>query len=168
MIRQFDGKKPSIAATAFVSEAARVIGEVTLGENSSVWPGAVVRGDFASITVGDNCQIEDGCVVHAARPMTIGNKVHIGHGAVIHCLKIGDNVLIGSNATLLEGAVIGNGCVVAANCLVNERMEIPEDSFVAGVPAVVKGKTTSAQRSMVEAGVKGYVDMGRQYLEDGL
>ena len=168
MIREFDGKKPVIAASAFVSEAAHVIGEVRIGVNSSVWPGAVVRGDFAGITIGDNCQIEDGCVVHAGRPMAIGNNVHIGHGAVIHCLRIGDNVLIGSNATLLEGAVIGNGCVVAANCLVNERMQARDDSFVAGVPAIVKGKTTLAQRAMIDAGVKGYMDMGRQYLEAGL
>jgi carbonic anhydrase/acetyltransferase-like protein (isoleucine patch superfamily) len=168
VIKEFDGKKPVIAATAFVSEAAHVIGEVQIGENSSVWPGAVVRGDFTSIAIGDNCQIEDGCVVHAGRSMTIGNNVHIGHGAVIHCLKIGDHVLIGSNATLLDGAVIGNGCVVAANCLVSERMQVPDDSFVAGVPAVAKGGTTAAQRAMIEAGVKGYVDLGRRYRERGL
>ena len=163
MIKGFDSKEPVIAATAFVSEAAHVIGEVKIGENSSIWPGAVVRGDFAGITIGDNCQVEDGCVVHAGRDMSIGHHVHIGHGAVVHCLRVGDNVFVGSNATLLDGAVIGSGCVVAANCLVSERMEIPDDSFVAGVPGVIKGRTTAAQRAMMEAGVKGYVDLGCEY-----
>lgn len=168
MIKAFDGKEPVIAPTAFVSEAAHVIGEVQIGENSSVWPAAVIRGDFAGITIGDNCQIEDGCVVHAGKSLTIGHNVHIGHGAVVHCLKIGDNVLIGSNATLLDGAVIGNGCVVAANCLVSERMVIPNDSFVAGIPAVVKGKTTPAHRAMTEAGVRSYREMATDYSRLGL
>lgn len=168
MIQGFDGKEPVIAATAFISEGAHIIGEVRIGENSSVWPGAVVRGDFASITIGDNCQIEDGCVVHAGRAISIGDNVHIGHGAVIHCLRIGNNVLVGSNATLLDGAIIGSGCVVAANCLVSERMDIPDDSFVAGVPAVVKGRTSPAERAMIRAGVKGYVDLGSDYREHGL
>ena len=100
MIKAFDGKTPQIAPTAFVSEAAYIIGDVEIGENSSIWPGAVIRGDFTSIKVGHNSQIEDNCVVHAGSPLVIGDNVHIGHGAVIHCSRIGNNVLIGSKATL--------------------------------------------------------------------
>jgi len=168
MIKTFNGKTPQIAPTAFVSEAAYVIGDVQIGENSSVWPGAVIRGDFASIRIGNNSQIEDNCVVHGAGSIVIGDNVHIGHGAVIHCLRIGNNVLIGMKATLLDNVVIGNSCVVAANSLVSPGMRIADDSFVAGVPAKVKGKTTSAQMVLVEKGVKGYVTLGLQCKRQGL
>ncbi len=101
MIRSFNGKTPKIAESAFVSEAAYVVGDVEIGENSSVWPGAVIRGDFGSIRIGKNTAVEDACVIHSGSPttltadVTIGNNVHIGHGAVINCLRIGNKVLIG-------------------------------------------------------------------------
>ena len=168
MIKTFNGKTPQIAPTAFVSEAAYVVGDVQIGENSSVWPGAVIRGDFASIRIGNNSQIEDNCVVHGAGSIVIGDNVHIGHGAVIHCSRIGNSVLIGMKATLLDDVVIGNSCVVAANSLVSPGMRIADDSFVVGVPAKVKGKTTSAQMVLVEKGVKGYVILGLQCKRQGL
>ena len=102
MIKSFRGKTPRIAASAFVSEAAHVIGDVEIGENSSVWPGAVIRGDFGSIRIGRNTQVEDSSVVHADSDMVIGDSVHIGHGAVIHCSRIGNRVLVGMNATILH------------------------------------------------------------------
>ena len=168
MVRTFSDKAPKIASTAFVSEAAYVIGDVEIGENSSIWPGAVVRGDFASIKIGDNTQIEDNCVVHTGEPMVIGDNVHIGHGAVIHCSKIGNTVLIGNSATILEGAEIGDFCLIAANSLVSARMRIPNDSFVAGMPAEVKGKITPAQIAMIEGGVKAYVRITEEYKQQGL
>ena len=168
MIRAFDGREPRIAPTAFVSEAAHVIGDVEIGENSSVWHGAIIRGDFTSIRIGNNTQIEDNCVVHAGSPVVIGDSVHIGHGAVIHCSRIGASVLIGSNATLLDDAEIGDWCVVAANCVVSQGMKVPDSSFVAGVPAVVKGKATTSQASLLEGGVKAYVRLGLEYEQEGL
>jgi carbonic anhydrase/acetyltransferase-like protein (isoleucine patch superfamily) len=168
MIRAFGGRAPRIASTAFVSEAAHVVGDVEIGENSSVWPGAIIRGDFTSIKIGNNTQIEDNCVVHGGSPVVIGDNVHIGHGAVIHCSRIGANVLIGSNATLLDEAEIGDRCVVAANCVVSQGMKIPDGSFVAGVPAVVKGKATPSQVALIKEGVKAYVRLGLEYEQEGL
>lgn len=169
MIKSFNGKTPRIAPTAFVSEAAYVVGDVEVGDDTSIWPGAVVRGDFASIKIGNGSQIEDNCVVHGGEgTIVIGDHVHIGHGAVIHCSRIGNNVLIGMKATLLDGVEIGDRCVVAANALVSPGTRIADGSFVAGVPAKVKGRTTAAQLALVEDGVKGYVTLGLECKRGGL
>jgi len=168
MVRTFNCKTPKVAPTAFVSEAAYVIGDVEIGENSSIWPGAVVRGDGASIKIGNDSQIEDNCIVHAGKPMVIGDGVHIGHGAVIHCSKIGNTVLIGNNATLLDDAKIGDCCLIAAHSLVSEGMEIPSDSFVIGTPAEVKGKITPVQRARIEKGVQLYLELTKGYKQQGL
>lgn len=148
---------------------AYVIGDVEIGENSSIWPGAVVKGDITSIKIGDNSQIEDNCVVHAGRPMVIGDRVLlIGHGVVIHCSRIGDTVLIGNNATILDGAEIGDFCLIAANSLVRDEMKIPDNSFVVGMPAEVKGKITPAQVGRIEEGVKAYIKLTQEYKQQGL
>lgn len=168
MIKAFDEKTPQIAPTAFVSESAYVIGDVEIGENSSIWPGAVIRGDFANIKVGHNSQIEDNCVVHAGSHLVIGDNVHIGHGAVIHCSRIGNNVLIGSKATLLDGAEIGDSCIIDANSMVSQGMKVPDASFVAGVPAKVKGKVTPSQAARVEEGVKAYMRLASEYKQHEL
>ncbi len=168
MIKAFNGKTPRIAGTAFVSQAAYVIGDVDIGENSSIWPGAVVRGDFASIKIGSNCQIEDNCVVHAGNPLSIGDNVHIGHGAVVHCSRIGSNVLIGINSVLLDGVEIGDSCVVAANSVVSQGTQVPDFSFVAGVPAELKGRTSPEQAASTEEGVRAYVSLASEYRLQGL
>ena len=124
MIRSFNGKTPVIADSAFISEAAYIVGDVEIGENSSVWPGTVVRGDSGSIKIGKNTNIQDNSVVHGG--VTIGDNVHVGHGAVINCRRIGDNVLIGMNATLLHDAEIGYLCIIGAGCLVCLGMRVPD------------------------------------------
>ncbi|MFC1925968.1 gamma carbonic anhydrase family protein [Chloroflexota bacterium] len=168
MVRTFNGKTPKIAPTAFVSEAAYVIGDVEMGENSSVWPGAVVRGDVAPIKIGDNSQIEDNCVVHTGSPLVIGDSVHVGHNVVIHCSKIGNNVLVGNNATLLDDAEIGDYCLIAAGSLVGEGVKIPSGSFVVGMPAKVKGTIKPEQLARIEYGVKYYVKLTEEYKKQGL
>ena len=176
MIQSLGDKKPKIAKTAFVSEAAYVIGEVEIGENSSVWPGAVIRADIGSIRIGNNCAIEDNCVIHSGTPstpsniakVTIGDNVHIGHGAVLNCLKIGNNVLIGMNATILHDVEIGNFCIIAAGCVVSERMKIPDGSFVVGVPAKIKGKATKELLWWVEKAPEIYKELTNRYKELGL
>jgi carbonic anhydrase/acetyltransferase-like protein (isoleucine patch superfamily) len=172
MIRSFNGKTPKIAESAFVSEAAYVIGDVEIGENSSVWPGAVIRGDSGNIKIGNNTSIEDNCVIHSGLPpsgdVTIGDKVHIGHGAVINCRRIGNNVLIGMNSTILHDAEIGSFCIIGANCLVKQGMKIPDRSFVAGVPGEIKGEVSPQQLWWVEEGPKIYAELTKQYKEQGL
>jgi carbonic anhydrase/acetyltransferase-like protein (isoleucine patch superfamily) len=172
MIRSFSGKTPRVAESAFVSEAAYVVGDVDIGEGTNIWPGAVVRGDTGCITIGRNVSIQDGCVIHSGIPpdldVTIGDMVQMGHGAVIHGKSIGDNTLIGINATILHGAEIGNFCIIGASCLVVEGMKIPDNSFVVGIPGKIKGQVTSEQLPWIQEAPLQYAELGRQYKEEGL
>jgi carbonic anhydrase/acetyltransferase-like protein (isoleucine patch superfamily) len=174
LIRSIKGKTPKIAESAFISEAAYIIGDVEIGEHSSVWPGAVIRADYGKITIGNNCAIEDNAVIHTGSPKTIncdvyiGNNVQIGHNATINCHEIGNNVLIGMNSTLLHDAEIGNYCLIGANCLVMEDMKIPDNSFVAGVPGKIKGKVTEAQLFWLQDAPKIYSELTEEYKKEGL
>ncbi len=173
MIKAFDGRMPKIAKSALVSEAACIVGDVEIGEDSSVWPGAVIRGDFGKITIGRNTAIEDNVVIHAGSPhpemkdITIGDEVHIGHGAVVNGHKIGNNVLIGMNATVLHDTEIGNFCIIGANCLVSEGMKIPDNSFVVGVPGKIKGQVSPEQSFWVKDASKSYAKIVKLYKEQG-
>jgi len=174
MIKSFRGKTPKIARSAFVSEAAYVVGDVEIGESSSVWPGTVIRGDFAEIKIGKNTAIEDNCVIHSGSPsaltvgLTIGDNVHIGHGAIINCRRIGNNVLIGMSATLLHDAEIGNFCIIGASCLVSQGMQIPDKSFVVGIPGEIKGEVSPQQLWWVEKAPQAYAELTKQYKQEGL
>jgi len=175
MIRSLGDKTPKIAETAFVSEAAYIIGEVEIGEHSSVWPGAVIRADFGSIKIGENTAVEDNCVIHSGtlsnpeyrEEVVIGDNVHIGHGAVLNCRRIGNRVLIGMNATVLHDTEIGNNCIIAAGCLVKQEAKIPDGSFVAGVPGRVMGKATREQLWWVEEAPEVYKELTERYKEEG-
>lgn len=169
MIRSFRGKTPRIAELAFVSEAAYVIGDVEIGESSSVWPGAVLRADLYPIRIGRNSHIEDNTVLHAGfSAMIIGDNVTVGHGAVLHADRIGDNVLVGMNATLLNGAVIGDFSVIGANALVGEHMVIPERSFVIGVPGEVKGELSQKLLAGRKRSTQTYARLAEEFKALGL
>jgi carbonic anhydrase/acetyltransferase-like protein (isoleucine patch superfamily) len=167
MIKSFRGKTPKIAKSAFISEWAYVVGDVEIGENSSVWPGVVIRGDIASIKIGKNTNIQDGSIVHADTPLEIGDNVAIGHSAVVHCQRIGNNVLIGINATLLDFAEVGDYSIIGANAMVGEGMKIPERSFVVGVPAQVKKEISAEQMKLIEETAHHYAQEARGYKEEG-
>ena len=171
MIKSFDGKTPRIAESAFVSEAACVIGDVEIGEESSVWPGAVVRGDSGCIKIGRRTAVEDNCVIHSGFPphgdITIGDMVQIGHGAVLNCRKIGNNVLIGMNSTILHEAEIGDFCIIAAGCLVGPEKIIPDNSFVVGIPGKVVGKASAKQLVWVEKVPESYAELTKRYKQQG-
>jgi len=168
MIRSFNGKEPKIADSAFISKAAYVVGDIEIGENSSVWPGAVIRADKGYAKIGRNTNVQDNAVIHGTG-LTIGDQVHIGHCAVINCTLIGNNVLIGMNATLLHGVEIGNYCVIGANCLVSQGMKIPDNSFVVGVPGKIKGKVSAQQmQRWLEEAPEGMVQLAAQFKEEGL
>lgn len=168
MIRSFNGMMPKIADSAFVSKTAYIIGDVKIGENSGVWPGAVIRADFDSISIGRNSNIEDNSVLHSGTSMEIGDNVIIGHSVVMHGQKIGNNTLIGNNATILEDAEIGSFCIIGAGCLVMPGMKIPDKSFVAGVPGEIKGKPSPQQLRWVQEGPQTYAKLAKQYKEQGL
>jgi len=172
MIRNFEGKTPRIAPTAWVSEAAYVIGDVVIGEGSSVWPGAVIRGDFGQIRIGRGTAVEDNTVLHAGTPsgpggpeqdLIIGDGVHIGHGAVVNGKTIGNHVLVGMNATVLHDVEIGDYCIIGAGCMVSHGMQIPPNSFVAGVPGKIRGPVTEAQRYWIEQAPKEYLALAERY-----
>jgi carbonic anhydrase/acetyltransferase-like protein (isoleucine patch superfamily) len=141
MIRPYRGTAPRVHDSVFVDQSAQVIGDVVIGQDSSVWMNAVVRGDVHWIRIGRRSNIQDNVVVHVmndTHPTTIGDDVTIGHAAVVHGCTIGHRVLIGMGAILLNGAVIGEDSIVAAGTLVTERTIIPPRSLVMGSPGKVK------------------------------
>jgi len=169
VIRSFDGKTPVIDETAFVSEAAYVVGDVAIGEGSGVFPGAVIRGDFADIRIGRNTMIEDNSVVHSGDPLEIGDNVIVGHSVVVHCRKVGHGCLIGSNATLLDDAEIGNNCVIGAGCVVSRGMVVPDGSLVVGVPGEIKRRLEQRVAGKAKSGgSRSYHDLVRLYKQEGL
>jgi carbonic anhydrase/acetyltransferase-like protein (isoleucine patch superfamily) len=163
MIKSFNEKTPQIHETAFISEAAYVVGNVEIGENSSVWPGAVIRGDFGKIVIGKNTAVEDNSVIHIADYTEIGDNVIIGHNVTIHCRKLGNNCLVGIGAILLQGAEIGDDCFIAAGALVTPNTKIPNGSMVMGSPAKVTEQLTGDKLAMVRLGAQSYVDMAQKY-----
>jgi carbonic anhydrase/acetyltransferase-like protein (isoleucine patch superfamily) len=171
MIRSLKGKTPVIHPSAFVSEAAYVVGDVELGEGTNIWPYAVIRGDTGRITIGKNVSIQDNCVVHSGHEpdteVNIGDDVMIGHSAVVHARRIGRRVLIGMNATVLPGAEIGDDCIIGAGCVV-PVMKVPEGSFMVGVPGKIKGKAAAEQLEAVTKAAGEYAARGREYKKEGL
>ena len=167
MLRSFRGKSPRLHPDSFVSEAAYLVGEVVLGARASVWPMAVLRADFAPIVIGANSHLEDGCVVHSGDQVDVGETVTIGHCAVVHCRRVGANTLIGNNATLLDGAEIGERCLVAANALVPPGLKVPDYSFVAGVPGVVR-PISESQLQIISHFLRDYADLAARHKAEGL
>ncbi len=151
MIKGLGEKVPKIAESSFISQAACILGDVVIGERCAAFPGAVVRADFGPIRIGDDVLIEDNVVLHGdPKGLDIGNRVTLGHGAVVNSRRIGNHVLIGMNATVLHESEIGDHCIIAAGAVVGQGMMVPEGSFVAGVPGRVVGKATEAQLWWVE------------------
>lgn len=168
MIGSINGKTPKIADSAFISEKAYVVGDVEIGENAGIWPGAIVRGDFGSIKIGNNTQIEDNCVVHSVGSLEIGENVTVGHSVVIHARKINSNTLIGNNSTVLDDVEIGSFCVIGAGCLVSQGMLVPDGSFVVGLPGKIKGEISPELRARLERGPGEYLELAKQYKAAGL
>lgn len=152
-------KKPTIGKNVYISKGAVVIGDVTLGDYSSVWYNAVLRADINKIIIGHHSNIQDNAVVHLAEdlPCIIGNWVTIGHSAVVHACTIGDECLIGINATVLDGAVIGEQSIIGANALVPQGMNIPPGSLVVGCPAKIKRTLSSEERARLKSWAEHYV-----------
>jgi len=165
LITGIGGKEPKIDEEAFVAPTATVIGDVTLGAGASVWYGAVLRGDVESIAVGADSNIQDGCVLHAdpGFPVSVGERVSVGHNAVVHGATVEDDCLVGMGATVLNGAVIGAGSLVAAQALVPQGMVVPPGSLVAGVPAKVRRELTPEERAGVTLNGTGYVELAKAH-----
>lgn len=168
MIKSFSGKTPVIDEKAFIAENATVIGDVTIGEGSSVWYSAVLRGDMCSITIGKNSNIQDNATVHVGMkdPAVIGNGVTVGHNALVHGATIGDNVLVGMGSVVLDGAVIGENSIVAAGAVVTAKTVVPPNSLVAGVPATVIKEVSAAQIMGNKMNAMGYTTLASKYKKE--
>ncbi len=156
IVKRLRGMEPKVGENTFLAETAVLIGDVTIGENSSIWYGAVLRGDVNSITIGDRTNIQDGTVVHTLwsgsknpSKTIIGNDVSVGHNVTIHGAIIEDNCLIGMGSTVLDNAVVASGCIVAANALVLTGMKLEPNSVYAGVPAKKVKDVTEEQRNEI-------------------
>jgi carbonic anhydrase/acetyltransferase-like protein (isoleucine patch superfamily) len=159
MTRGFDG--------VFIAPTATVVGKVRIAPGSSVWFGAVVRGDEAPVQIGRNTSVQDNAVIHVSEGVQakIGDQVTIGHGAIVHGAQIEDTVLIGIGAIVLDSAHVGSGCIIAAGAVVTEGAEIPARSLVLGVPGKVARSVTSQQLQYIEANAKSYAMLAQSYLK---
>ena len=169
MTGKYKDKMPCISEDCFIAENAVVIGDVTLKNKSSVWFGAVIRGDDNCIEIGEGSNIQDNATVHVAHryPVEIGDYVTVGHNSVIHGCTIENDVLIGMGATILNGAHIGKGSIIGAGALVRENTVIPPYSLVVGVPGKIKGTVTNEQQEHIRHNAMEYVTRGCEYREAG-
>jgi len=168
-IRPYRGKRPEIAASAYIDPASVIIGDVVIGADSSVWPCAVIRGDVHHIRIGARTNIQDGCVLHVMRdeyPLILGDDVTVGHSVTLHGCTIASRCLIGIRATLLNGVTVGTGSIVAAGTLVLERTEIPPGSLVVGHPGKVKRMLTPADQVTIADYAARYVEYKNIYREE--
>lgn len=167
---RFLRKPPTLGSQVYVATGAVVVGDVTLGDHSSVWYNAVLRGDINSITVGHHSNIQDNAVLHLADdyPCVVGAYVTVGHAAILHACTIGDEVLIGMGATVLDGAVVGAQSIIGAHALVTQRAVIPPGSLVLGSPAKVVRTLSPEERSGLKYWAEKYVTNAAYCLEHGL
>ena len=152
----------------FVACNATVIGNITFGKEVGIWFGAVIRADKDRISIGDRSNIQDNCIVHTSKgyPVTLGNEVSVGHGAILHGCTIQDHVLVGMGAVVLNGARIGNGSIIGAGAVVTEGKDIPPNSVVVGVPGKIVKQTDADQQQHIRNNASSYVELAREYADN--
>ena len=153
MIRAYQGRLPQIAASAYIDAQAAIIGDVTIGEQSSVWPCTVIRGDVNFIRIGARTNVQDGCVLHVMRethPLILGDSVTVGHGVILHGCTIASRCLIGMGCVILNGAKIGEGSIIAAGTLIPEGTEVPPGSMFMGHPGKLRRALTVAENDSID------------------
>ncbi len=163
MIKNLKDKKTKIHSEAFVAETADVMGDVTIGEGSSLWYGSVARGDMNYITIGKCTNVQDNATLHVdtKSPLEIGDYTTVGHNAVVHGCKVGNNCLIGMGTIILNDAVIGDNCIIGAGALITERVTIPPNSLVVGSPGKVKRELTKEEIETVKNNAIRYEKLWR-------
>lgn len=168
MLKPFKGKRPVVAESAYIEESAKVIGDVTIGGDSSVWFNAVVRGDVNHIRIGARSNIQDGSIVHVTHKThatLIGDDVTIGHSVTVHGCTIKSRALIGMGAVILDGAVVESDCVIAAGALVAEGVVIPSGWLAMGLPAKPVRELTEDEKAMLIESARNYVGYKNDYME---
>ena len=166
MIKPYRGVHPSVHETAFVADSAQVIGDVALGQESSIWFQAVVRGDVNYIRISDRTNIQDSCVLHVTRgkhPLVIGDEVTVGHRVVLHGCTVGNNVLIGIGAIVLDGAIIEENVMIGAGSLVPPGSRVPYGTVVMGVPAKIKREIRPNEIEQIRQSARNYVEYLKTY-----
>jgi carbonic anhydrase/acetyltransferase-like protein (isoleucine patch superfamily) len=169
MIRSYQGRLPQIPSSCYVDLSAQVLGDVTLGERSSVWMNAVLRGDVNSIRVGANSNVQDCAVLHGQRHLyrvEVGDWVTIGHNATVHGCIVEDAVLISMGVTILNDCRIGEGSIIAAGAVVPEHTVVPPRTLWAGVPAKQRRELTDADRKLILEYAQNYLDYTEIYLKE--
>ena len=169
MIRSYRGRTPQIPASAYIDPQAVIIGDVTIGEHSSVWPCTVIRGDVHWIRIGARTNVQDGCVLHVMKdehPLQLGDAVTVGHGVILHGCTIESRVLIGMGSVLLNGAKIGTGSIVAAGTLVPEGTVVPPGSLFMGHPGKLRRALTLEDQASIDAYAARYVEYSETYKAD--
>jgi carbonic anhydrase/acetyltransferase-like protein (isoleucine patch superfamily) len=168
MMVDFKSKSPKISETAFIADSADIIGDVDIGDFSSVWFNAVLRGDRNKIKIGNRTSIQDNVVIHVNREheVQVGDDVSVGHGAVLHGCRIGSNVVIGMNSTVLNGAEIGKNSIIGANALIPEGKRFPENSLIIGVPGKVTREIKEAEIEDIAKNAEEYVELGKEYRKE--
>jgi len=167
--KAYQGKNPKIHPTAWVAENAVIIGDVEIGPGTSIWYNVVIRGDLNSIRIGENVNIQDGAIVHVESddgPCLIGDRVTVGHQAIVHGCIVGDDALIGMGATILSWASVGMGALVAAGALIKEHEQIPDRTLWAGVPAKQRANIGEDMFQRMREGWQHYVKLGENYRSD--
>ncbi|APW43461.1 gamma carbonic anhydrase family protein [Rhodoferax saidenbachensis] len=164
-IYELDQIAPRVAASAWVADSAQVMGNVELAEDSSVWFGAILRGDTETIRIGRGSNIQDASVLHAdiGKPLTVGENVTVGHQVMLHGCTIGDGSLIGIGAIVLNGAKIGKGCIVGAGSLVTEGKEFPDGSMIIGSPAKAVRELTPEQQAGLKLSALHYIENAHRF-----
>jgi carbonic anhydrase/acetyltransferase-like protein (isoleucine patch superfamily) len=165
LISGVGGRSPKVDPAAFTAPTCVVVGDVTLAAGSSVWYQAVLRADCGPVVIGADSNIQDNCTVHVdpGFPVTVGDRVSVGHNAVLHGCTVEDDVLVGMGATILNGAHIGAGSLVAAQALVPQGMRVPPGSLVAGVPAKVRRELTREELEGIRLNAAVYVDLAKEH-----
>ncbi|HEX2923770.1 MAG TPA: gamma carbonic anhydrase family protein [Chloroflexota bacterium] len=164
----YRGVMPKIAEGVFIAEGAQIIGDVTIGAGSSVWYNTVIRGDVASVTIGQNVNVQDNSTVHVGRgvPCVIHDNVSIGHGAVVHGCTVEEGAMIAIHATVLTGAVVGAGSIVGAGAMVGEKKTIPPRSLAVGIPARVIRELTDEDVAMSAATARNYAQLSKEHIAE--
>ena len=169
MIRPFRGQAPQLDPTVYVADNATIIGDVHIGANSSVWFGAVIRGDVFHIRIGRETSIQDNTVIHVTHDRfatVVGDRVTVGHSVTLHGCTVGDLCIVGMGSTILDQVEIGERCIVGAGALVTPGTKIPPGHLVVGAPARVKRPLTEAELQWLAASAAHYVELGRIYREE--
>ena len=162
-------KKPRIHRSAVLAPNCTIIGDVVIGPRTSIWPGAVIRGDYGYIRIGSDCSIQDNVVVHCSgeNPAVVGKGVTVAHGAIVHACRIGDECLIGAGAIVFDGATIGKHSILGVGSILLEGRKIPPRSVAVGAPAKVIRRSTTEDVRAIKESYKAYVKMARRYQEAG-